>query len=769
MPSQPTQRQNKKLTGQRPSPNISRDDLLDAAGRDLVLQRHPWASNNYNSVRGSARIYADWVMEDEVPAAATHFLEYPTRRVFMEDRVQLRVQISKVALVAPEVCVYLYTPSRPGEYVQIIGSVQAQMTFLATGTLTRPARPAVHRPIQMGDVSAMTTAQAETHIGVEVQARDSFIVTAITLPAPADPEVDAIVYHATVEILDGGQRYFAHSPTIEARRWWAKPSQNVNVERMHPNRVAPLIDGENYFNEVDRLLRAAQAGDKVYLASWSFNPYTMVRGGQAATTRVLARRDRRAALVDTLAASIDAALRAGATVYLLLDSHNAEPGEEPIRHLKNFPYFHGRGANLHVRSSGHPKHISVGVGALRFRKRLGSYHEKYVCLTGSQHTALIGGIDAEPDRQNPVRHLWRHWDDDYNALLKRHVYPGNPRYVDGLFGGEEHMLWHDVGVKIEGHAAVHPLLEDFIRRWNAGEGAAATLVPQAAPAAPAGERTVQFVKTDQLVAPHNGAGPGKQLGTYDVHVQAIRSARHYVYMENQYMRDQGIAAALVAALQANAALQVILVIPFETEEAAAAGHRHYKDHTLLWLLHEPFEKIQKMQERGHIHGDFLQHRFLTSVMNAGRGRVGVYALARYVGDVSQRIPEVPELPEQIYPHAKTMIVDDTWAYIGSANANGRSMRLDGESGYVIHDRAIVTAYRQALWGEHLHPTAAPNTRAIRTFFRHWDGHCVKGSTGLLRLTKTDLANTTAVEITNPPPGQQYNGPGSWLRDLHDTV
>jgi phosphatidylserine/phosphatidylglycerophosphate/cardiolipin synthase-like enzyme len=760
MPSQPTHRQLYKLTGQHPSPDISRDDRLAEAARDVVLQRHNWTSDNYNSVRGTTRIYADWVMEDEVPVAATKILEYPTRRVFMEDRVQLRVQIARVALAAPEVCIYLRTPSRPGETVQYICSVLG-----TTNTLIARGQNAVHRPIQLGDVSAMTTAQGQNNIGVEVDAvrARSYIVTTITLPAPADREADSVIYTAEIEITDGVQHYFAYAPILDARRWWAKPSKNLNVEPAHPTAIAPLVDGVDYFNQVALLLQAAIAGDQVYIASWSFNPYTMVTGGQGATATAAAALTRAAALTDTLAANINAALVAGATVHLLLDSHNAGWAAELVADLVNIGYFHGGGANLHVRSSGHPEHFTVGVGALKKKERIGSYHEKYVCLTGSQHAALIGGIDAMPDRQNPVRHLWRHWDADYCTFVKAHCYNAADHwFVDDLFDGDEHMLWHDVGVKIDGHAAVHPLLEDFIRRWNAGTGGGVNLVPQAAPVAPAGERNVQFVKTDKFTVAHAGIAVGRYLGSFDAHIQAIRAARHYVYMENQYMRDRDIAAALVAALQANPRLQVILVIPFETEEAAAAGNKHYKNHNVFWMLRKPGEKIQKIQERANIHGDFLQHSFLTSVM-AASPRVGVYALARFVGDLGIN------LPEQIYPHAKTMIVDDTWAYIGSANANGRSMKLDGESGYVIHDRAIVTAYRQALWAEHLHPAAAPSSRDIRNFFAHWDAHCVKNNTGLLRLTKIDLANTTAVEIANPPAGQKYNGPGSAFIDLHDKV
>jgi phosphatidylserine/phosphatidylglycerophosphate/cardiolipin synthase-like enzyme len=107
-----------------------------------------------------------------------------------------------------------------------------------------------------------------------------------------------------------------------------------------------------------------------------------------------------------------------------------------------------------------------------------------------------------------------------------------------------------------------------------------------------------------------------------------------------------------------------------------------------------------------------------------------------------------------------MIVDDTWAYIGSANLNGRSMRWDAESGYVIHDRAVVTAFRKELFKEHIKLDA--ETKEIRTFYALWDSMALKGKTEPDECTSADLKATAAVFIQNPPEGQKYNGPGSWL-------
>lgn len=765
--TRPTKKHAGNLTHQRPSPPITRADLLAAAQRHERLQRQNWTSNNYNTLQAVAEIYVDWVMEDEVPAGNHRFLEYPTRRAFIEDRVQLRVQVHNLALVNPKVAIFLYDASRPAtEYAAVLVSDAGD-----AGNLVAAHVPAVHRQKKTrGDIHDLSTARGETAIYVEIDGGSSrsFIATTIVLPAPADPEVVSVTYHARVEIIDNHQTHIGYSPTIEAVRWWARPSTNMTVERTAATTITPRIDGEAFFGRVAHLLGAAVAGDHVYLASWSFNPFTMMTGGQngPATAAGLAPPDPNGAFADALCGHIRTAIGNGVIVHILLDSHNAPFGEELVTDLKNRNYFTPHDARIEVRSSGHPKHIKVGVGRLATRRRIGSYHEKYVILTGSQHVALIGGIDAEGDRMNPAGHAWRHWSSDYADSLKAHFYnlgAGDHAFVDDLYDGDPHMMWHDVGVEIDGQRAIHDLCLDFIRRWNEGEGDGVALVPPPAPPHPGGERNLQFVKTDRLSQAYNAIPAGHHLGTMDATLQAVREARHYIYMENQYMRDQELANAIADAMRSNTNLVVILVIPFETEEAAQAGNRRRENRTVFWMLKEPGKKIRKIQERASIHGDWLQARFIATLRAVDPARVGVFALAKYVTDIGGMA-----LPEQIYPHAKTMVVDDTWAYIGSANANGRSLKLDGESGYVLHDRATVTAYRQALWQEHLH-VAPPDTRAIRAFLTHWNNNAVHGHNHLMTLNQAELANTAAVEIQNPPQGQEYNGPGSWVVNLHDYV
>ncbi|MDF3072294.1 MAG: PLD-like domain, partial [Polyangiaceae bacterium] len=103
---------------------------------------------------------------------------------------------------------------------------------------------------------------------------------------------------------------------------------------------------------------------------------------------------------------------------------------------------------------------------------------------------------------------------------------------------------------------------------------------------------------------------------------------------------------------------------------------------------------QEAFQRSTLHGTKLQFEFIDKMrkVKSAASRVGVYALATCLAGTAT----------MIYPHAKTAVIDDTWAYIGSANMNGRGLQgTDAEMGVVVHDRSIVSAYRKALFKEHL--------------------------------------------------------------------
>lgn len=112
--------------------------------------------------------------------------------------------------------------------------------------------------------------------------------------------------------------------------------------------------------------------------------------------------------------------------------------------------------------------------------------------------------------------------------------------------------------------------------------------------------------------------------------------------------------------------------------------------------------------------NFLRHSAIEK-LKVGERQIGRKAVFVYHLEQDQ-IDEGEVASDLIYVHAKTLIIDDCYAVIGSANISNRSMTTDTELGIAIVDSAtdrglikgdaqefctFARKYRIALWKEHL--------------------------------------------------------------------
>ena len=706
------------VQNQSPAPPKGSAKVLADDEVQFVLQREHTDSPYFNTLYCRGKIAADWVMEPEVPDPnANEFLQYPTRRAFVNDKVQIRIQIEGHVL---PLTAFVRIDVRNGP-----------STAVAITTAAPAGANEIQRPLAAsagaGAMSENATAN-QIYLETDPAGMRSFLVTTIELPewpSPGANTHDLLTYDALVRVCDKAVQYETTAPPLEVVRWWAMPSQNLGIVRAPGPTVVPLIDGENFFAEVAPTLNGAAAGHSVFLASWSFRSLTFLTGGAVAPNAVATLpQNPNTALSHTIAGAIRAAAQNGAKVYILLDYFNVVWASWLFDIVRG-TYGPAIAANVFVRTSMHPHKVSIGIGQFAVTKQAGSYHEKYFCLTGNgAWKALIGGIDLEPDRLNPIQHGWKTNFLSYRRIAEVQLAIATVD-ADKLFPSE-FSLWHDVSIRLEGQDSVQFLADDFVRRWNAGkqDGSPSPDLPAVAFAAPplAGT-TVQMVKTDEIQTPPSvgrAVGAGTYLGTRDVWSAAIRQARHYIYIENQYLRDPQLRELICARLNENPILQVIVIVPFRSEEARAwAGAPPVKPtdfflfmgvRYLMGTQDQRGDLENDLKVRMYLHGDYLQHEFIMKLRATAAGRVGVFSLAK-------KLPGAAS-PEEIYPHAKLMVIDDTWAYIGSSNANGRSLSRDAESGYVVHDRAIATNLRRSLWQEHLRQDYT--TRDIRNFLSHWN-------------------------------------------------
>ncbi|BCG46752.1 putative phospholipase D family protein [Citrifermentans bremense] len=254
-----------------------------------------------------------------------------------------------------------------------------------------------------------------------------------------------------------------------------------------------------------------------------------------------------------------------------------------------------------------------------------THHQKFVVADGV--VAYVGGMDICSSR----------WDD------RRHI-RDNPLRAD--VDGTRYGSYHDIQTYHTGEV-VGVLLELFQQRWIDSGGAplnlpqAGALTPQFPANAlplPAGE-----VALSLTVAPAPQTTQRKVGEIRRLFVDAIMSAEHLVYLENQYFSSQAIYWTLVArmTLPDRPRLQIVMMLPDRlplTEE--------------LFLGLPQMKMIRSLQQVAEKTGHLLS----------------VYSSAEM--DHGNR--------KMTFIHSKLLAIDDRFLTIGSANATNRSMGLDTE-------------------------------------------------------------------------------------------
>lgn len=321
-------------------------------------------------------------------------------------------------------------------------------------------------------------------------------------------------------------------------------------------------------------------------------------------------------------------------------------------------------------------------------RTVGSHHMKAVVVENADgRLAFLGGVDLALGRWDTPEHL----PNDLRARGGRN--PAN----DGF---------HDTHCMIEG-PAVDDVEISFRQRWNAhpqSSQAGRTPVPARPPEEgldpiPQASHYVQInrglprgVPSYAFLDPSEG-DPGPWQGR----LNAIRRARRFVYLEDQYltMVDAADHAALLASPNP------LAFTPSDPDTIAAALRARL-------VGDDPLDFVaillpRKMDEEPSFANGVLyemRKRFITFLTHGlteeqKRDRLLVFHLRNRVGQFT-------------YVHAKNMVVDDIWASIGSSNIGYRSLTYDGEINCDVVDGAIERGarryardFRIALWREHL--------------------------------------------------------------------
>lgn len=246
----------------------------------------------------------------------------------------------------------------------------------------------------------------------------------------------------------------------------------------------------------------------------------------------------------------------------------------------------------------------------------------------------------------------------------------------------EHGNVHDVYLELRG-PAVTDIHHNFVQRWNEASERGADgghwppskdrgdLAFPSEVSARVGEVPVQIARTVQANRYRDTTStPGGkafaiehgEFSIYEQYIAAIDAAQSSIYVEDQAIGSPKVVGHLKQALERG--VQVIFLVPGKCHPTFAEARQ-------VSGLAPFFELIESLDT----HPSF-----------------SLAAIASAEADGS---------PHEIYVHAKIMLVDDTWATIGSTNTADRSFKTDTELNASIWHPETVKALRCELFEEHL--------------------------------------------------------------------
>lgn len=289
-----------------------------------------------------------------------------------------------------------------------------------------------------------------------------------------------------------------------------------------------------------------------------------------------------------------------------------------------------------------------------------AHHQKIVVIDDA--LAFCGGIDMTADRWDTRAHA----DDD-----KRRRRPTTHlRYGP----------WHDATTAVTGDAA-RALGELARDRWERATGEKLEPPPRVEPHWPEGLEPFANrvpVAISRTMPEYDGPEAIHEIEA--LYLAAIEATDSVLYIESQYFASRKIAEAIAARLSEPEGPEIVVVNP-----ESADG----------WLEEEVMgssrARLLRLIERADIHGRF---RLYTPVTEGG---------------------------EDIYVHAKVLVMDDRLLRVGSSNLNNRSMGFDTECDLVIEAdveqtelRERILHLRHDLLAEHLGVEIAEMEQTVRS-------------------------------------------------------
>jgi len=367
--------------------------------------------------------------------------------------------------------------------------------------------------------------------------------------------------------------------------------------------------------------------------------------------------------------------------------------------------------NVFVQRS--PRHVG-GLGAQNVF--FWAHHEKVISI---DHTVgFVGGLDLCYGRWDSPEHVLSDdkplgFDEGVEGKLMDdpQIWPGkdysNPRIRDffeldkpyeDMYDRKQtpRMPWHDIAMQVTGQPA-RDIARHFVQRWNyllrtkpPTKPTPILLPPPEFTAAELEHLDLNGTCEFQLLRSAGAWSLGLQeteQSIQNAYIKVIEQSEHFVYIENQFfitscdcdgtkIENQigdAIVNRIIRAHKEGTDWRCVILIPlmpgFQNTIDSPDGS------SLRLIMYAQYYSLSRGE---------------TSIFGKLRAQdidpedyVSIYALRGWgkIGDQDQLVTE------QVYIHAKMMIVDDRIAIIGSANINERSMRgnRDSEVAAIVRD------------------------------------------------------------------------------------
>jgi phospholipase D1/2 len=477
---------------------------------------------------------------------------------------------------------------------------------------------------------------------------------------------------------------------------WSKPNRFGSFAPVRTGVYAQwLVDGRDYMWNVSRAINMAK--DVIYIHDWWLSPQLYMRRPAAISQkwrldRLLQKKAREGVKVFIIIyRNVEAAIPIDSqfTKFSMLDLHpNVFVQRSPNQYKKNQFFF--------------------------------AHHEK-LCIV--DHTvAFVGGIDLcfgrwdtpqhsvvddkptgfeQSDLPKDADHCQSWPGKDYSNPRVQDFYQLNEPYAEMYDRSKvPRMPWHDISMQVVGQPA-RDLTRHFVQRWNyVLRGRKPTrptpfLLPppdyNAADLEALGLSGTCEVQMLRSASDWSLGITDTEHSIMTAYCKMIEESEHFVYMENQFFITScetmnvkivnkigdAIVERAIRAHENGESWKCVILIPLmpgfqnTVDEPEGTSVRLIMQCQFRSICRGEGSIFGRLREEGIEPEDYVQFYSLRSW-----GKIG---------------PKKALVTEQLYIHAKCIIVDDRTALIGSANINERSMlgNRDSETAAVVRDTDMI--------------------------------------------------------------------------------